>query len=71
VRELRRDEDTDLALMVDRRDPPRYYVSSRKRVDLICIGDAKAAEAAFDEQVRKAKRRRQPAPPKSDPGQGL
>jgi hypothetical protein len=35
MRALRRDEDTGLALMVDRRDPPRYYLSSRKRVDLL------------------------------------
>ena len=62
MRELRRDEDTGFALMVDRRDPPRYYLSSRKRVDLLCIGDAKAAGEAFDERVRKAKRQGKPSP---------
>jgi len=63
MRELRRDENTGLALMVDHRDPPRYYVSSKKRVDLLCIGDAKAAAEAFDEAVRKSKRRVRPPSP--------
>jgi hypothetical protein len=63
MRELRRDEETGLALVVDRRDPPRYYVSSRKRVDLLCIGDVQAALAGFEEQVKKAKARRRPPKP--------
>lgn len=63
MRQLRRDEDSGLALMVDHRDPHRYYLSSKKRVDLLCIGDAKAAAEAFDEEVRKAKRRIRPPSP--------
>lgn len=65
MRELRRDEDTGLALVVDHRDPPHYYVSEKKRVDLLCIGDAKAAALAFDDRVQRAKRRTKPSPPKS------
>lgn len=63
MRELRKDDETGLSLVVDRSDPPRYYVSSRKRVDLLCIGDAKVAIAGFDEQVKKAKTRRRPLAP--------
>jgi hypothetical protein len=63
VRELRRDDESGLALMIDHRDPPRYYVSSKKRIDLLCIGDAKAAAAGFDEEIRKAKRRIRPPSP--------
>jgi hypothetical protein len=63
VRTVRRDEDTGLALMVDRRDPPRYYMSSRKRVDLLCIGDVQAALAGFEAEVKKAQARRKPPAP--------
>ena len=63
MRELRKDEESGLSLVVDRSDPPRYYISSRKRVDLLCIGDAKAALAGFDERVTKAKARRRPLAP--------
>jgi len=63
MRALRRDEDTGLALMVDRRDPPRYYLSSRKRVDLLCIGDLQAALAEFEARVQKARARRKPPTP--------
>ena len=64
MRELKRDEETGLALVVDRSDPPRYYVSAATRVDLLAIGDTKAANAAFRTKVNEAKKRRSRRPPK-------
>jgi hypothetical protein len=63
MREIRRDETTGLAMLVDDRDPPRYYASTKARLDLIGIGDLKAAATAFDERVRKAQRLRKPPKP--------
>jgi hypothetical protein len=63
VRTVRRDEETGLALVVDRRDPPRYYLSTRKRVDLLCIGDVQAALDSFEAEVKKAQARRKPPAP--------
>jgi hypothetical protein len=62
MHEIKRDEETGLVLVVDQRDPPRYYIRSRKRIDLVCIGNARVAANAFDEQVQKAKRRKPPSP---------
>ncbi len=62
MRELRRDDETGMALVVDRSDPPRYYLSSRKRVDLLCIGDSTVALESFNERVSKAKTRRKSSP---------
>lgn len=55
MREIERDNETGLALVADKLDPPRYYLSLKRRIDLLCIGDVKAALAEFRRKVEESK----------------
>ena len=49
--ELERHDGTGLALLVDLKDPPRYYVATHHRRELISIGALAIARSRFANRV--------------------
>ena len=59
MREIAVDEETGLKLVADTRDPPRFYLSRAKRVDLLSIGDLVNARKLFSRKIEEVKTSRE------------